>query len=81
MRANLALKKLSKRREEKSYDNKKNNNPFASGFPTGGGFGGGSGIPSPFAGGFNSPYPDLFGGNLETKNDFDKVVDSLLDIK
>ena len=66
-------------------DNKKNNNPFASGFPTGGGFGSGSGIPSPFAGGFNSPYPDLFGGNLETKNDFDfpstpKEQESKIDI-
>ena len=66
-------------------DNKKNNNPFASGFPTGGGFGGASGIPSPFAGGFNSPYPDLFGGNLETKNDFDfpstpKEQESKIDI-
>ena len=56
-------------------DNKKNNNPFASGFPTGG-FGGGLGNSSPFGGGFDSSFPDLFGSNSEFKNDFNFPEDN-----
>ena len=56
------------RREVKVFDirefvkeKKKENNPFAGGFPSSGG------MTSPFGGGFDQPFPSMFGGG----NDFD----------